>query len=172
MSEPSKFLDLTADIVSAFVSNNVVRATELPDIIMAVHASLQQVAQPVPEAVPVQTPTPAVSIKKSVTDDYLVCLEDGKQFKSLKRHLQTAFGMTPNEYRTKWGLPRDYPMVAPGYAAKRSALAKTMGLGRVPAAEPAAIPAPAPAPANDAVSEASSEAPAPKKRGRPSKKAA
>ena len=124
------YIQITADIVAAFVSNNAVRASELPFLIEAVHGSLWKVTEvkaeePAPEAKP-----PAVPVKKSITDDYLICLEDGKKFKSLKRHLSTAYGMTPDEYRAKWGLNRDYPMVAPAYASARSSLARQMGLGR------------------------------------------
>lgn len=130
MPDPSPLLTLTARIVSAFVGQNVVRATELPEIIETVHAALGGLGRPVaaPKAPPVEL-VPAVPVKKSVTDDFIVCLDDGQKFKSLKRHL-AGLGMTPPEYRTKWGLPDDYPMVAPGYAAKRSELAKAIGLGR------------------------------------------
>lgn len=120
---------LVGDIVSAFVSNNSVHASDLPNLIEVVHGSLKAIVSPKPEPVaPVQTP--AVPIKKSITDDYLICLEDGKKFKSLKRHLRTQYNMSPNEYREKWGLSGDYPMVAPNYARARSALAKEMGLGQ------------------------------------------
>jgi predicted transcriptional regulator len=165
-----ELLDFTADIVSAFVGNNAVRADDLPNIIATVHASLQSIGQPKPEASPAPVLTPAVPIKKSVTEDYLVCLDDGKKFKSLKRHLQTAYGMTPDDYRAKWGLPRDYPMVAPRYAAQRSALAKASGLGSL-RTQVAAIEAPAPepvapAPANDSVSAPEPVLAAPPKRVR------
>lgn len=122
------YLDLAADIVSAFVSNNPVPASELPSLIGSVHAALQNVGQPAtkPETA---KPMPAAHIKKSVTPDYLISLEDGKQYKSLKRHLGRR-GLTPEAYREKWGLPRDYPMVAPNYAAKRSELARSIGLGQ------------------------------------------
>ncbi len=125
----ANLIDLTADIVSAYVSNNTVSASELPGVISEVYLALQKtsdgVAEPEPEPL-----RPAVSIKKSVTPDYIICLEDGKKFKSLKRHLRTHYNMTPEEYREKWGLPTDYPMVAPNYAAARSDLAKKMGLGQ------------------------------------------
>ena len=136
---------LTAEIVTAYVANNAVPADELPKLIDTVHAALVRTSQVEiePEAEPLK---PAVPIKKSVQDDYIVCLEDGKRFKSLKRHLRTSFGMTPDEYREKWGLPSTYPMVAPAYAAARSALAKEMGLGRK-AAEAKAEQEPAPEPA-------------------------
>ena len=143
-------LALTADIVSAFVAKNAVRANELPEVIAAVHSALENVGHPTPAVEVAPASTPAVSIKKSVTDDYIICLDDGKRFRSLKRHLGTL-GMTPDDYRAKWGLPRDYPMVAPGSAAKRSELAKAAGLGvgRRKAEAPAADVAPEPA--NDAL---------------------
>ncbi|MDJ0931794.1 MucR family transcriptional regulator [Breoghania sp.] len=122
-------IDLTADIVSAYVSNNTVPATDLPQLINEVYVALQKTSGAVTEPEP-EPLKPAVPIKKSVTPDYIICLEDGKQFKSLKRHLRTHYDMTPEEYREKWGLPADYPMVAPNYAAARSNLAKKMGLGQ------------------------------------------
>ncbi|NGO54458.1 MucR family transcriptional regulator [Allomesorhizobium camelthorni] len=122
-------VELTADVVSAYVSNNPVPAAELAALIGQIHASLRALGSGAP--VEVEEPQkPAVPIKKSVAPDHIVCLEDGKQFKSLKRHLMTHYGLTPDEYRAKWKLPADYPMVAPNYAATRSALAKQMGLGR------------------------------------------
>jgi predicted transcriptional regulator len=128
---------LTADVVSAYVSNNPVPADQLPVLISSIHQSLSVLAggahAPAPEP-----QKPAVPIKKSVTPDYIISLEDGKKFKSLKRHLATHYGMTPEEYRTKWNLAPDYPMVAPNYAATRSALAKSLGLGRKKASPPAA----------------------------------
>ena len=123
-----RFLELAADIVSAFVSNNSLPADELPHAISAVHASLKGLANGV-APLPVEPQLPAVAIKKSISPDHLVCLEDGKRFKSLKRHLRTAHGLTPEQYREKWKLPPGYPTVAPGYAEKRSALAKSSGLG-------------------------------------------
>jgi predicted transcriptional regulator len=123
------YIELAADIVSAYVSNNSVPTGELPTLINEVHTALQKVAGGVAEA-PVEAPKPAVPLKRSVTPDYIVCLEDGKRFKSLKRHLRTQYGMTPEQYREKWGLPSDYPMVAPNYAKARSELAKEMGLGQ------------------------------------------
>lgn len=126
-----RLIELTADVVSAYVSNNPIPVAELPSLISNVHSALQQqTAAPAEEASEPQKP--AVPIKKSVTPDYIICLEDGKQFKSLKRHLSTHHGLTPDEYRAKWGLPADYPMVAQNYSASRSALAKSMGLGRKP----------------------------------------
>ena len=127
-------LDLAASIVASYVSNNSVPVHELPALISSVHAAMASVlsgkgtiaanTQPVEEA------KPAVPIKKSITPDFLICLEDGKKFKSLKRHLAAHYDMTPEEYRTKWGLPSDYPMVAPNYAEARSQLAKRSGLGQ------------------------------------------
>jgi predicted transcriptional regulator len=122
-------IDLAADIVSAYVSNNTVPAADLPALIASVHRALNNTAGVPVE--PTQEPLkPAVNPKKSVFPDYIVCLEDGKKFKSLKRHLRTHYDLSPEEYRDKWGLPADYPMVAPNYAAARSALAKKMGLGQ------------------------------------------
>jgi predicted transcriptional regulator len=122
-------VQLTADIVSAYVSNNAVDAGALSKLIEDVHLAL--VRAPAAAAEPEQKPlVPAVPVRKSVTPDYIISLEDGRKFKSLKRHLQGTYGMTPDEYRAKWGLPRDYPMVAPNYAKARSELAKRMGLGR------------------------------------------
>ena len=121
-------VELTADVVSAYVSHNPVPAAELPGLIGQIHASFRALASRPPA---VQGPQqPAVSVKKSVTPDYIVCLEDGKKFRSLKRHLRVHHDLTFDEYRAKWNLPADYPMVAPNYAAARSALAKKMGLGR------------------------------------------
>jgi predicted transcriptional regulator len=131
MSEPqpaSNYLELAADIVSAFVSNNSLPVAELPALIGSVHAALASVVNGVAEQ-PAEELRPAVPIKKSVQPDYIVCLEDGKRFKSLKRHLRTVYNLTPDQYRAKWGLPASYPMVAPNYAAARSELAKQMGLG-------------------------------------------
>lgn len=123
------FMELAAEIVSAYVSKNSVPAGELPGLIGDVHAALIRVSA-APDPVPVEAPKPAVPAKKSVTNDYIVCLEDGKRFKSLKRHLRTQYNMSPDEYREKWGLDSDYPMVAPNYAKARSKLAKDMGLGQ------------------------------------------
>jgi len=120
---------LTADIVSSYVSNNSTVASELPGLIMGVHAALSDAARQQDE-LPKEKPKPAVPVNKSVTPDYIICLEDGKQFKQLKRHLRSSFDMSPEEYREKWGLSYDYPMVAPNYAAKRSELARQFGLGR------------------------------------------
>jgi predicted transcriptional regulator len=123
------FIELTASIVSAYVANNSVPSADLPALIGQVHSALTRVSSGHGGA-PSETPKPAVSVKKSVTADYIVCLEDGKKFKSLKRHLRSQYGMTPEQYRDKWGLAPDYPMVAPSYAAARSHLAKQMGLGQ------------------------------------------
>lgn len=128
----SDFIELTADIVSAYVSNNSVPASELPALINDVHAALSRVVGGAAPVVPMEAPKPAIAVKKSITADFLICLEDGKKFKSLKRHLRTEYDMSPEEYRAKWGLPVDYPMVAPTYSEARSRLAKTIGLGRKP----------------------------------------
>lgn len=122
-------IELTADVVAAYVSNNPVPAGELPSLIADVHAALGRVGGG-PEAPVADKQKPAVNPKRSVHDDYIVCLEDGKKFKSLKRHLMTHYGLSPEQYREKWGLDPSYPMVAPNYAAARSQLAKKMGLGR------------------------------------------
>ena len=121
-------IELTAEIISAYVSNNTVVASDLPAIIGDVHDALSKASQRVGQTEREEL-RPAVTVKKSVTPDYIVCLEDGKKFKSLKRHLRTHYNLSPEEYREKWGLPHDYPMVAPNYAQARSALAKQMGLG-------------------------------------------
>ncbi len=124
-------ITVTAEIVAAYVSNNSVAAADLPRIIGEVHSSLQRLAAGEAAAVPVPEVklVPAVPIKKSVTPDFIICLEDGQKFRSLKRHLMASYEMTPDQYRAKWGLSDDYPMVAPNYAAERSAMAKAMGLG-------------------------------------------
>ena len=144
MAENSEAVELTADIVSAYVTNNSVAAADLPKLIQQVHDALTHAATGV-SAEAAAPLTPAVPVKKSITPDFLISLEDGRKYKSLKRHLNTR-GMSPDEYRAKWGLPKDYPMVAASYSAQRSSLAKTLGLGRgartpTPAAE--AEPAPA-----------------------------
>jgi predicted transcriptional regulator len=124
-------LELTAELVAAYVSNNSVPAGDLPTLIGDVHAALGRVGGGAEAVVAVQEkPKPAINPKKSVADDYIVCLEDGKKFKSLKRHLMTHYSLTPEQYREKWDLDPSYPMVAPNYAAARSRLAKNMGLGR------------------------------------------
>ena len=126
---PGNFIDLTASIVSAYVSNNTVPASDIPGLISQVHMALARVSGGGSDA-PAEPLKPAVSVKKSITPEHIVCLEDGKKFKSLKRHLRTQYNMTPEQYREKWGLGPDYPMVAPNYAAARSQLAKQMGLGQ------------------------------------------
>ncbi len=126
-TNPSEILSLTAKIVAAHVSKNAVPVDELPTLIRSVHASLSGLDRGSDAAA--ERPQPAVPIKKSVTADYLVCLEDGKKLKMLKRHLKTAYNMTPEQYRERWGLSPDYPMVAPNYARQRSRLAKEIGLG-------------------------------------------
>jgi predicted transcriptional regulator len=125
----STFIELTASIVSAYVSNNPVPAAELSALIGQVHTALTRVSSSHDES-PGDGHKPAIPVKKSITSDYIICLEDGKKFKSLKRHLRTRYKLTPEQYREKWGLGSDYPMVAPNYAAARSRLAKQMGLGQ------------------------------------------
>ena len=121
-------LRMTADVVTAYVGNNTVAPAELAEVIRTVHASLREAHGG--EAAAAAPPKPAVPIKKSITPDYLICLEDGRELKMLKRHLRTTYGMTPDEYRAKWGLDADYPMVAPNYAKRRSEFAKQIGLGQ------------------------------------------
>lgn len=167
-------VEMAAEIVSAYVRNNSVPVSELPSLLQSVHDALGGILNgSKPEAVK-EPPQPKVPVKKSVTNDYIVCLEDGKRFKSLKRHLHSEHGLSPQDYRDKWGLSKDYPMVAPAYADARSNLAKTMGLGRKagPAMEPAeaapesveeAEPAPEPV---TAAEEAAPEAVKKPRRGR------
>lgn len=139
MSDPSNDnLTLTTEIVAAYVSNNAIAPPDLPNLISGVFKALDSLDK-AGEPAPAERPEPAVPIKKSVTHDYLVCLEDGKRVKTLKRYLSTRYGMTPDDYRRRWGLPRDYPMVSPAYNEMRSAMAKRIGLGRkkpAPAPEP------------------------------------
>ncbi len=123
------YIELAADIVAAYVSNNSVPSTDLSSLINDVYAALQRIRSGAVEP-PAEAPKPAISVKKSITPDYIICLEDGKRFKSLKRHLRTQYDLSPEQYREKWGLPADYPMVAPNYAKARSELAKEMGLGQ------------------------------------------
>jgi predicted transcriptional regulator len=125
---PGDMLRMTADVTAAYVSNNTLPATQLNDVIKTIYSSLLALEKP--EANSMTGQKPMVPIKKSVTPEYIICLEDGKKLKMLKRHLRTAYGMTPEEYRMKWGLPADYPMVAPNYAEQRSEFAKKIGLGR------------------------------------------
>jgi predicted transcriptional regulator len=163
-SSSSDLLELTAQIVSAHCSNNTVQAEVLPGLISQVYRALANVGTP--EVVEPEKPTPAVPIRKSVFPDYIVCLEDGKKLKMLKRHLQSAYNMTPDEYRARWGLPPEYPMVAPNYAEHRSTLARQIGLGRKSAAPEAAEPADTAADADqDASDDEASAAPA-ARRGR------
>jgi predicted transcriptional regulator len=125
--EHNDLLALTADIVSSHVANNSVAVNDLPQLIQNVYATLSGLSTPV--KAPEVRPEPAVPVRQSIKPDYIVCLEDGKKLKMLKRHLMTAYGMTPDDYRAKWGLPADYPMVAPNYAESRRQLAKSIGLG-------------------------------------------
>lgn len=127
-SSPPELVTITASIVAAYVSNNTVSSSDIPSLIAETHAALSRAAG---RAAPVEREEskPKIAVKKSVMPDYLICLEDGKKFKSLKRHLRTHYNLSPEEYREKWGLPHDYPMVAPNYAQARSQLAKKMGLG-------------------------------------------
>ena len=157
MPENSETVALAADVVSAFVSNNSVASSDLPTLIQQVYRALSDATSGA-KTEEVAPPTPAVSVKKSITPDYLISLEDGRQYKSLKRHLSTR-GMSPDEYRAKWGLPRDYPMVAANYSAQRSQLAKALGLGQGGrGSQAAATPEP--------VEEAPQAEPAPARRGR------
>jgi len=127
--QDTTFVELTTEIVCAYVGNNAVPAADIPMLIKQVHGALAEAATAGTKS-NVVAAEPAVAVNRSITPDYLICLEDGKKFKSLKRHLRTSFGMTPEEYREKWGLKPDYPMVAPNYAAERSKLAKKIGLGQ------------------------------------------
>ena len=161
-------IELAAEIVAAFVSNNSLPRAELAAVIETVHAAVKRLAEGA-EVAPavIDAPAPAVSIRKSVTPDYLICLEDGKRFKSLRRHL-AKLGMTPEQYRAKWDLPSTYPMVAPNYAAQRSALARAIGLGQMresyvvaPAVSAGTIEVVAPTPASVGTSEAAAPQPPP-----------
>ena len=129
MDDKSEIIEMTADVVSAYVGNNSVSANDLPALIQSVHRALAGVSAGA-EAVEAAPKEPAVPVKRSITPDYLICLEDGRKFKSLKRHLRTKYNLSPEDYRAKWGLAKDYPMVAPNYAKARSDLAKQMGLGQ------------------------------------------
>lgn len=135
MNEQGKRIDRVVDIVAAYVSRNALAAAELPSVIREVHQALNNLRNPAAVS-PVEPAAPAVAVKKSITSDFLICLEDGLKFKSLKRHLRIRYGMTPEGYRAKWGLPKDYPMVAPSYSEKRSTLAKELGLGQKGAGRP------------------------------------
>ena len=153
-AEPFNPNELTSDIVAAFVANNALPIAELPALIQSAHAALAKLASGSVISAPLEEKKePAVSIRKSITPDFLVCLDDGKKFKSLRRHLSTL-GMTPDQYRAKWSLPADYPMVAPNYAAQRSELAKQIGLGQM---------------RKNAAPRLKASAAAPTKRGRPAK---
>jgi predicted transcriptional regulator len=123
-------VELAAAIVSAYISNNSLPMSELGELISTVHTVVARLSSAAPDPGPAEPMRPAVSVKKSITEEYLVCLEDGRKFKSLKRHLRTRYNLTPEQYRAKWQLPPDYPMVAPGYALTRSQMAKDMGLGQ------------------------------------------
>ena len=129
MSETNNHIELAAEIVSAYVSNNSVPASELATLLGDIHSAIVRVSTGAVVVAP-EVAKPAVAPKKSITNDYIICLEDGRKFKSLKRHLRTQYNMSPEQYREKWALPADYPMVAPAYAKARSALAKQMGLGQ------------------------------------------
>lgn len=122
---------IAAGIVSSYVTNNALPAAELPEFINTIYASLKAISDGIPDVRP-DAVKAAVPVRKSVTPDFIVCLEDGKRFKSLKRHIEAHYGLTPDQYRMKWSLPSNYPMVAPNYSATRSKLAKSMGLGRKP----------------------------------------
>jgi predicted transcriptional regulator len=159
MDEDTKneLLGLTAEIVAAHVANNRVATNEVSELIASVHGALANLANP--QAEPEAAPEPAVPVRSSIKHDYIVCLEDGKKLKMLKRYLRTNYDMSPEEYRAKWGLPRDYPMVAPAYAEQRRGLAQKIGLGRT-SGKPSAEDAPA------------ADAPAKRGRGRPKSKPA
>lgn len=159
-------VEMAAEIVSAYVRNNSVPVSELPTLLQSVHETLGSIlngSKPEPAKEPLQ---PKVPVKRSVTHEYIICLEDGKRFKSLKRHLHSAYGLSPQEYREKWGLAKDYPMVAPAYADARSNLAKTMGLGRKASTPAMAMPEPEAAPPEPAKAEEPAAEPAKKRRGR------
>ena len=125
----NELMRMTAQMVSAYVANNMVPASQIPDVIRSVYGTLTGIGTGAADS-KTATQKPVVSIKKSVTPDYIICLEDGKKLKMLKRHLRSTYSLSPDEYRAKWGLPSDYPMVAPNYAKQRSAFAKKIGLGR------------------------------------------
>ncbi len=160
--DKGELLALTSEIVSSHVANNTVEKSDLVELIQSVYGKLSDLASG--EDDKKQDLTPAVPVKKSVTPDHIICLEDGKKLKMLKRHLMTAYGLTPDEYRAKWSLPSDYPMVAPNYAAKRQELAKKIGLGRKPKTASAAAKAPA--------RKAAPKKAAPRKKAAPKKAAA
>lgn len=155
--ETANAVELTTEIVSAYVGRNSVAASDLPELIRTIHATLAEIASGKAAAAAAEPLTPAVPIRRSVTPDYIISLEDGSKYKSLKRHLATKYGMTPDDYRAKWGLPKDYPMVAPNYAAERSALAVAAGLGQGGRKSPAKASA-AKAPAKKAAGKAAPKA--------------
>lgn len=140
--DETRLNSLTTRIVAAFVSQNQVPVAELPRLIASVHAALRQVEEPVAEPEPGEVLKPAVPIRRSITPDYIICLEDGRKLKTLKRHLAAAYGLTPEQYRRRWGLPPDYPMNAANYSKERSETAKRRGLGRRDAAEDVEAPPP------------------------------
>ena len=172
MSDPmnTTLAEVTSEVVAAYVAKNHLQPSELPSLIASVHAAFGGLGKPVEPQVSAEPPKPAVPIKKSITDEYIISLEDGRKLKSMKRYL-AGLGMTPNEYREKWGLPKDYPMVAPTYAAHRSALAKSLGLGRRGAQDAVEAEAEAEVDEVGPEVEAQAEPEAPKKAGRGSKKA-
>ncbi len=129
MSDKAEIIELTAEIVASYVENNTLSTADVPALIQSVHRALTSIASGV-ETVETAPKEPAVPVRRSITPDYLICLEDGRKFKSLKRHLRTKYNLSPEDYRAKWGLAKDYPMVAPNYAKARSDLAKQMGLGQ------------------------------------------
>lgn len=131
-NDPDPIISIAGDVVCAYVAKNPLPAADLPDFIHKVYASLKTVSGGSPTVL-LDEQKAAVPVKRSVTPDFIICLEDGRRFKSLRRHIETHYGLTPDQYRKKWGLPHDYPMVAPNYSATRSRLAKSMGLGRRPA---------------------------------------
>lgn len=167
MEDKAQLVELTADIAAAYLSANTVPAADLPSLIQTIHNALAGITSgaPAPAAEPQK---PAVPLKKSITPDYLISLEDGKKYKSLKRHLRTKYNMTPDDYRSKWGLAKDYPMVAPNYAAARSEMARSMGLGQGGRGRKAAKAA-APKASPKAKAAASAAAPAKRGPGRPRK---
>jgi predicted transcriptional regulator len=143
-SERQGLLSLTTGIVASFAGNNAVAVGDLPAVIVGVYRALRGAGEPEAEK-PAEAPVPAVLVKKSIGTDHLVCLEDGRKVTTLKRYLARRYGLTPDQHRRRWGLPGDYPIVAPAYAARRSAMARQFGLGRKPAAAAAPTPEPAPA---------------------------
>jgi predicted transcriptional regulator len=146
-SEHQELLSRTTEIVASFAGHHTVAVGDLPAVIASVFRALRGVGQGGADQPAAEAPVPAVPVKRSIGTDFLVCLEDGKKVKTLKRHLASHHQLTPDQYRQRWGLPRDYPMVAPAYAAQRSAMARQFGLGRKPAAAAPPPPAPEPAPA-------------------------